>query len=302
MEMKRHIGRLIGVLVILVVFAYLTGTFDRAPSTVDVPDIDLDTAKIEGIEIEHPDFSLRAQRVNGRWQLTEPVQWLADSSAIMAFTRSLAGLDLGSVVSTNPERYGRYGVDSTGSDVRINVGTEVLHIVVSQEGPDFSTSYVRLDDDERVFIGRPRVSLPVNANRWRDRFVTRISESSVETVTVVSSTMGYSIQKTGQEWIVLENGESSPTDSAAVASLFNTYALLRADGFLDAASLSNVSDSLVHRVSFRMSGGDVQDFTVSELDNELALQFSGMSTAVFRFFTSRKAALVPDANKLRGGE
>jgi hypothetical protein len=299
MDKNRHIGRLIGVLVILIIVAYASGTFDSAPSTVDVPEIKIETENIESINIDRPDFSLSATKVNGLWQMTEPIPWLADSVSVRAFLKSLTDLEIESVVSTNPERYSRYGVDSTGSSVRVEFGNDELEVFVSSEGPDFSTSYVRLDGDERVFVGRPRISLPADVNRWRDRTVTAISEANVVSVDVSSPDENYSLERTEQNWSIRLGEETVPADSANVARFFSTYASLRADGFIENEI---VSDSLTHRVTFRMSAGGDQSFSVSEQESELALSYSRENGAIFRFFTSRKDALVPDATTLKGGE
>jgi len=290
---------LIGLLVALLVIAYASGTFDAAPTTVDVPTLEVDAADVSAVEIDSPDFTVKAERSAGTWQLTEPVAWLADSSVVSSFVRSVAGMDLQSIVSTNPERYGRYGVDSTGSDVRLSLGSREIHLVVSSEGPDFSTNYVRLGDDERIFVGSPRLALPTDANRWRSRIVARIPEPSIQTVSVSSPGEDYSIERADGGWQFHTSTGSTPADSAGVANWLRSYATLRADGFLadDAPA-----DSLVHHVEFALSDGRHLAFTVSELENELAVQYSEEPRAVYRFYSSRKSSLVPDSATIQGGE
>ena len=296
MEKQRRIGWLIGLLLLLVLIAYVSGAFESAPSTVNVPEVSVAPEEIEAVEVRSAAFSVRAERTNGVWHLTEPVPWLADSSAVSSFARSLSELALESVVSTNPERYGRYGVDSTAADVVLETGDEELHFVVSDEGPDFSTTYVRLEGDARVFVGSPRISLPADANRWRSRIVTSISTPTVQSVSVTSPDESYTISSGAGGWSLEWVGETSPADSAAVANWLRTFEPLRADGFLDADA---VSDSLVHRVQFELSSGEATSFTISEMENELGLRFAGEPGAVYRFFTSRKSALVPAVETLR---
>ena len=137
MEKNKRIPILIGLLALLVLIAYATGTFDRAPSTVDVPTIEIEAGAIDQIELKKSEFTIRVQKVSGLWQVMEPIAWIADYVSIKSFTASLAELKLESVVSRNPERYGRYGVDSTASVLTLTSGDKIQKMTVASKGSDF---------------------------------------------------------------------------------------------------------------------------------------------------------------------
>ncbi|MCZ6705860.1 MAG: DUF4340 domain-containing protein [Bacteroidetes bacterium] len=291
MEKNKRIPLLIGLLVLLVIIAYATGTFDTAPSTVDVPAIEIDAGGIDEIEVSSPEFSIRVQKMNGIWQVLEPIAWMADSISINSFARNLADLKLESVVSTNPERYARYGVDSAASVVTVTSGEDVQKLTISSEGSDFMTTYIRLDDDERVFVGRPRISIPTDADRWRDKMIAMIPSQILTAANVTTPDNTFSLSKGDSGWRLSLDGHETDADSAAVDRYLRNFNRFRADGFISTV-LEEDSDEYV--VELVLSTGESLTFAFRELDTELALDYSGEPRATYKLFSSRKAALIPD--------
>jgi len=291
MEKNKRIPLLIGLLVLLVIIAYATGTFDTAPSTVDVPAIEIEAGGIDEIEVSSSEFSIRVQKMNGIWQVLEPIAWMADSISINSFARNLADLKLESVVSTNPERYARYGVDSTASVVTVTSGEDVHKLTISSKGSDFMTTYIRLEDDERVFIARPRISIPTDADRWRDKMIAMIPSQILTAANVTTPDNTFSLSKGDSGWRLSLDGRETAADSAAVARYLRNFNRFRADGFI---STVPEEDSVEYVVELVLSTGESLTFVFTELDTELALHYSGEPRAIYKLFSSRKATLIPD--------
>ncbi|GMQ82852.1 MAG: hypothetical protein BMS9Abin05_2316 [Rhodothermia bacterium] len=291
MEKNKIIPALVGLLVLLVLIAYATGTFDRAPSTVDVPKFEIQVGEIDQIEVSSTEFNIHVQKVNGLWQVLEPIAWMADSVSINAFTESLADFELESVVSRNPARYGRYGVDSTASLLTLTSGDEVQKMTVASEGSDFMTVYVRLEGDERVFVGRPRLSIPTDADRWRDKMIATIPSQILTAANVTSPDNSFSLSKGDTGWRLSVDGRETAADSVAVERYLRNFNRFRADGFI---STPPQEDADQHVVELVLSTGESMTFTFTELENELALDYSGQPRATFKLFSSRKNTLIPD--------
>ena len=291
MEKKKRIPVLIGLLALLVLIAYATGTFDRAPSTVDVPMIEIEAGEIDQIEVRSTEFNILVQKVNGLWQVLEPIAWMADSVSIRSFTESLADLKLESVVSRNPERYGRYGVDSTASLLTLTSGDKVQKMTVASKGSDFMTVYIRLEDDERVFVGRPRLSIPTDADRWRDKMIATIPSQILAAANVTSPGSSFSLSKGDTGWRLSVDGRETAADSAAVARYLRNFNRFRADGFITTSLLEGGDQ---HAVELVLSTGESMTFKFTELENDLALDYSGQPRATYKLFSSRKNTLIPD--------
>ena len=298
MEKNKRISWLLGILLVLVVVAYATGTFDVAPSTIDVPQIEINADDIESLTIVRPEFSIHTQKSNGVWQINEPVSWLADSSSLASFLRSLSELDVESVVSTNPERYAQYGVDSTGTRVTIQSDGDERQFVFASEGPDYSTTFLRVDADERVFAGRPRIYLPADANAWRDKMVARVPIENLTVIGVRTPDENFALEKGDDGWHFQSDDEVEvAADSSALATWLRNFTSLRADGFLP---LDTEIEGETNILAFQTATGESFNFHIIEMENELALRYSDQPMAVYKLYSSRAATLIPELSVLQG--
>ena len=299
MNKQKRFSWLLGLLVFLIIVAYATGVFDQAPSTVDVPKIEIDGSEIDRIVIEGDRATLEVDKSSGTWQMMSPVAWLADSVVISSFIRNLSDLRLETVVSRNPERYGRYGVDSTGASITVGFGDEQQQLIVSGDGPDYSTVYLRMHGDERVFIARPRLLPPSNASLWQDKLITSISPTSIAKIGVRTPETNFVIESGESGWMLESDGEQVQADSAAVVRWIGNFASFRSDGFL---SIDTEIDGPTNILTFQLQSGETVNFHILERENDLALRYDREPRAVYKIFKSRQASLLPDWTTLSGGE
>ena len=151
-----------GLLMILLAVAWLSGVFGDEVSTVELPELTIDTGAITRIQLTSGDESIdvsRSEQVG--WSLTAPIEASADTSTVSRFTTQLDDVKLEGIVSSNPDNYDKYQVDSSSATyVRIETGSEAVEFYVGKSGPDFESKYVRLGDDDRVFlsVGLPSLS------------------------------------------------------------------------------------------------------------------------------------------------
>jgi len=242
---------LLATLIVLLGLAYLTGVFERDASTVDVPDVEIPAEALEQVRIEAPEHTWALQRQGTRWLLTEPVQERTDSAAVARFVRDLGALELESVASNNPERYARYGVDSTASVVSVSWADGARRLVVGNQGPDFQSIYVRLDDDPRVYLTRGRLTVPDDLDRWRDKTIIKLPRASVASVVVEGPEHAFEVHQGPGGWQLVEQNDEAPADSAAVTQWLGRFATMRADGFTSAETGRIVWDSKSRRARSR---------------------------------------------------
>ena len=159
----RRLRILVAVLAALLAVAYASGAFERDPSTVDVPVVDIPADRLNRIELSGA-VAVVLVRADSAWQVIEPSRVAADSAVVARLVRSLGELGLASVVSTNPDRHARYGLDSTATRVQVFWEGGSTALTVSKRGPDWRSSYVRLGDAPEVYATRSRVSLPATAD------------------------------------------------------------------------------------------------------------------------------------------
>jgi hypothetical protein len=251
---QKQLMILLGGLVVLLVLALLTGVFDDDEfTTVEVPDVSIPTDEIDRVRLGLPADRVVLERGSGTWQLTEPTPAPADSAAVARLLEGLAAMELESVVSNNPGRYARYGVDSTGKTITADWGGEEHRLVVGNAGPDFQSVYVRLDDDPRVFLTRTRLEVPDAPDRWRDRVALRLPVQQVTRATVTLNEQPFAVRYDG-EWTLERAGSTAPADSNRVIQWLRRFGTLSADGFLDDVTPQEVQDHATHRIDFIASG------------------------------------------------
>jgi len=164
---------LILILIIAALSAYLfMRSFNR--THYQLPEIpSLDPNKITKIEISHKDVSIVLQKKDNQWYL-DPPGYLADASRVKDMLRVLETFRLTALVSEAKD-YSRYDLDP---EKRINVkawlgDTLQRNFDIGKAAPSFRHTFVRLDDDSRIFHASDsfRSKFELTINNLRDKNV-----------------------------------------------------------------------------------------------------------------------------------
>ena len=287
---------LLGALIVLLGVAYLAGVFDSNVSTVEVPRLAIPADELAQLRIETPAQTLALSRQGTRWLLDEPVQALTDSATVARFVQALSDLELDAVASNNPERYTRYGVDSTATAVTASWAGETRRLVVGNQGPDYQAIYVRLDDDPRVYVTRGRLTVPQGLDGWRDKTIVRLASSAIASVTVQRPGQTFEVRRGPGGWEVAAP-EAAPADSASVAGWLRRFAPMNADGFIDDIPPA-LLDSAAYHLAFRTTAGSTEIVRLMEHDGAYAVT-NAAGAVTYRLQASRLDAYFPDPETLK---
>ena len=128
-----------------------------------------DTLKIsEIIYYSHP-LQFTLTMLNGEWMIKTDGIKKADPEKVRILKKYLADLKVTNIISENPERFHAYGVDSTGSVIKIrnNDGT-VRSFIIGKDDGDRRNTFYRKEDGSKVYTGSlfPRYQLPDSVNSW----------------------------------------------------------------------------------------------------------------------------------------
>ena len=249
---SNQISKLLAVLAALIGVAYFSGAFEQAPSTIDVPALNIETSSINKIEVITPRHTVIVDKASGTWQMTQPIEWPADTVAIRSFLNQLSRLQLETVVSVSAARHERYEVDSTAYTVKVNDGQDDYELILSPRGPSQTVGYMRLAGDDRVFAASPRLPLPLALHIWRDKTIAIIPSQQVTHATIERPEESYSLDRSqdGAEWTLNMNGESAQATTTAVMSWLSRFNNLKADGFVTELPVDAVQ---THAVSFTLN-------------------------------------------------
>ena len=303
MQMKT-LATLGAVLAALVLIAWLSGAFESDPSTLDVPDLGVDRASVESIEIVAPAFATTVERTGDRWTL-EGSGHPADSLTIRSLLTDFQDLEARAVVTRSPDRYSRYGVDSTATYVRLRTEDDAREFWIGSTAADARTGYIRIHGDERVFTAVPRIMVPTGMSRWRDRRIFRAAPGSVRRVDIETPDGSFAIARTGAEdgagqdgWVVETDAGRQPADSLAIRRYLNRFDPFRVDGFLESF---DESAEETRSLTVTMQDGSTWSLSAGDHDGAMAARVEGVQEA-YRLLSSRRSELFPDPESLTAGE
>lgn len=295
---QRQLVWLIGALAMLLVIAFISGTFNSDISTIDVPNLAIQRDAIEEIELTMTDASVtRIQHKDDTWRLVEPVNASADSLTVARFTEGLEKLKLETVISNSPERYQNYGVGDNAQKVKVTWGQNAKAFFIGHAGPDFQSFYLRMEGDPRVFLTRGRLTIPDHSDPWRDRNLINIRNKTIDKIVLNGPEESFEIEQDGTTWMIVQNNRRDDADSSGVATWLGRFSPLKGLGFLDQPTLETLKSEATHQIHFSLPNGAPQTLWFLEDESHVAAAISG-SDFVFRLAAGALDDLFPDPDAL----
>ena len=296
---KNTLFVLTGGVVLLLIVAFAAGVFDRHPSTIDTPELHFKADAITRIDLETPRLSLTVEREGDAWRVTRPLVDRAGANTMRGLLTALEELTPEAVVSTNPERYARYGVDSTGKALTVHTGGDEVHLVIGKLAPDAQSVYLRYEDDPRVFVARGRPPLSSDLDAWRDKSVIDFgSPSVVRRVRVEKEDKTYEVALEDGAWMLHVDGETVPADSVAVVRWISRFIPLRADGFFDDLDADDVRANALEHLAFTLEDGSTRNLW-TRIEGKYLSGVTDDSDVVYRLYGHTRVMIYPSSGSLR---
>ncbi|MFV1979724.1 MAG: DUF4340 domain-containing protein [Rhodothermia bacterium] len=293
MDQKR-ILLLVATLVVLLLAAWLSGYFGGTSSTVETPDLTLAADRISSITIRKWSEKIVAVRSSdGAWRLEMPVVADVDTTTRAALINSLEDIRIESLVSSRADRHEKFQVDSAQATYLRLDGDGSVEFYVGKTGPDFQSRYIRLGDDERVFLATGIPAIEPNLDRWKDKLLWSYPKGSVATVSVRTPESTFRLVHPTTGWTLEQDGASSQADSAKVDRYLNRLATVKADGFLLEVNREAVFDSASYSVEIQWIDGSGSQLRMTKREADAAAVVDG-SNDVVKFFSYRVATFAPE--------
>lgn len=100
--------------------------------------IDLNGSEVTGVTINDPSGRISATKAQAGWEITDPRETLADSSAMDSLVSSLSSNKFTDVVSETPADPAKYGLAHPDMTLEITAqGGKQFHLVMTKEGNDY---------------------------------------------------------------------------------------------------------------------------------------------------------------------
>ncbi len=332
--MNRTLVRLVALLAALVGVAWFTGVFDTNPSTIQAPDMRVDADQVARLELSRDSLSVSVLRQDGVWRVVRagsggapraelPLDSAprADSGTVARTLEKLATAEVRSTVTRSPERWDRFGVGSGALRLDAMTSAEpgadpAWTFFISETGPDFSSSYVRIGGDDRVFSVSPRLFVDPTEDRWRDKRIVRIEPDAVERIEATHGADSFVLTRSGEGWTIAAAGATGPASLVPANRLASALNPLTADGFYSAppgedlpgedlpgedlpgenAAGEDAPDTRRLEVT---AGGETYVFEFVSREGGYALTLDREPGVTWKVFATRLHSLFPDPETLR---
>lgn len=153
--MNKSTRNLLIVFVILaaIVFIFFKGKDKISTEKVEEKLFTADSSKIEKIEIVKDKESITVEKINGKWMVTKPVNYPADTMAIQPMLSDLKNFQIESIISENPEKFSTY-LDSV-NNATISVyqeGKKLGTFILGKSAISYENSYLKLPDQNKILL------------------------------------------------------------------------------------------------------------------------------------------------------
>lgn len=237
--MKSKTYLYLGILAVLLIAAYFLTT-DRGDKTTsykltEKKLFDLDSAKVDKIEIKNAGKDLILSKSTGEWRVDVPFQYRTYSANVESIVSGLKNLKIESIVSTNPAKKDTYGfTDAEQAEVSVyesGVLKGKFILGKTAQGGGVLT-YIKKTDSDNIYLadGLDRNNLvKADMNEWKDKNIVSIPKPSVNSVEFISAGETFTVSKdsTGKFSI------GSDTVGTAFDGVLNLLQKFETTGFRD---------------------------------------------------------------------
>jgi hypothetical protein len=306
--MRRLISTLVllGVLGGLVAYIYFIDA-NRDPGAVDARPraFEVTADSIEALEIRNADGeTVRLQKVNDAWQLTEPVAADGDGGVVGTVTSGLAGLEVQRVVDENPADLAQYGLDPARIDVgfRLQGQPDFQHLLVGEKTPTGGDLYAKRPDEDRVFLISSYLDSIFNRTPFdlRDKAILKFERDSADAIEITGGPSPLRLTRQGTEWRLAEP-IAARADYAAAEGILTRLSSTHMDRVVEpeAGDLAQYGLSQPVLTASVLSGSSKATLLLGRSDEMEVFAKDSNRTAVFTVEPAVLADLQKDPSELR---
>ena len=239
--MRRLWSTLVSVLVLagLVGYIYFVDS-KRDPSSATTKEklfASLEADDVEEVQVKSADGdTTRAQKVDGTWQIVEPVKTSADTSELSSIASSLVSLEVQRVVDENGGDLAQYGLAPARIELAFKAkgDKDFRRILIGEKTPTGGDLYAKAQDQKRVFLVSSFLESTFNKNTFslRDRRILVFERNMADGLEVTTGSSKVTLTKSGSEWR-LSSPISVRADYAAVEGALERLSSTQMQGIVD---------------------------------------------------------------------
>jgi len=243
--------------------SYLDSTFNRG--TFDLRDksvLRIDREKVDGLEVNAGSRTLKFEKKNGEWQMTQPSAGRAEFSAVDGLVSRISSVQMKSIVPDATDLK-KYGLDKPSATVRLGSGSSQASLAIGGAGESGSV-YAKDLSRPAVFTIESALAddLKKDASEYRQKDLFDARSFNTSRLDVVHNNQTSTFEKSKVKGTDGKEEEkwkqTAPTardvDAAKVEALISAATVARASGFVDSTANTGL-DKPELIVSFKYDEG-----------------------------------------------
>lgn len=193
----------LGIFAVLAVAAYFL-TSDRGEKTssyklTESKLFEIDSAKVDKIEIKNTNGNLVISKSGGDWRVVEPYNYKTVNSAIDNMVSNLKNMKLESTVSSNANNKDKYGFKES-DEVQVSVYESGVLKGKFLLGSSAATnsSYIKKMDSDNIYIADNidrNLFVKSTLDEWRDKNIIAIPKESINGVEFISEAETFTVKR-----------------------------------------------------------------------------------------------------------
>ncbi len=221
---------------VFLVSSYLDSTFNK--STFDLSDktiLKIDREKVDRVEIETPDRTLKVVKQGGDWRITSPVEARADFGVVEGIIGRLNTTPMKSIAAPDATDLKNYGLDTPAATVHATSGSARAGLAIGKSAGE-GTVYAKDLSRPMVFTIESalldELKKPANDFRVKDLFDARAFNTTRIEITRRGQTIVLEKEKGKDAWKQVAPAAKA-ADAAKVEALMTALTGIRATSFAD---------------------------------------------------------------------
>jgi hypothetical protein len=221
---------------VFLVSSFLESTFNK--SSFDLRDktiLKIDREKVDRMEIDTPERTLKFAKQGADWRMTSPVEARADFGAVEGIIGRLNTTPMKSVIPVDARNLAEYGMDKPAATVRVMSGSAQATLLI---GKSAGEGVVYAEDPSRPLVFTVEASLfdeikkPAGDFRMKDLFDSRSFNTTRVEIVRGGQTIAFEKAKGQDGWKQITPA-AKPADTAKVEALLTGLTSARATSFVD---------------------------------------------------------------------
>ncbi|MEO6695707.1 MAG: DUF4340 domain-containing protein [Ignavibacteria bacterium] len=192
----------LGILAVLLIAAYfLTSDRGDKTSSYELKEkklFELDSSKVDKIEIKNLEGELVLSKSTGEWRATSPYEYNVNSAFVEKIVSSLKNMKIESIISTNPAKKDTYGFkDSEQAEISVYESGVLKGKFLLGGASAGQSSHIKKMDSDNIYIADniERIDFIKPLNDWRDKGIVAIPKQAVNSIEYISDAESFIVKR-----------------------------------------------------------------------------------------------------------